>query len=147
MKPAGFLQTLVFGVVGLATLCLFPPPAAKAATASDCANLVNLGVENTTITSATLIPAGGGLPEYCRVRGHVDTEIGFEIRLPTNWNGKFYFQGVGALAGTIPPPGNRGLALPPEQGDRKSTRLNSSHSQISYAVFCLKKKKKEKYTY
>src|SRR2546427_9607954 len=29
-------------------------------------------------------------------------------------------------------------------GDRKSTRLNSSHSQISYAVFCLKKKKKNK---
>src|SRR5206468_12186878 len=28
--------------------------------------------------------------------------------------------------------------------DRKSTRLNSSHDQISYAVFCLKKKKKEK---
>src|SRR5688572_32340039 len=27
-------------------------------------------------------------------------------------------------------------------GDRKSTRLNSSHSQISYAVFCLKKKKR-----
>src|SRR2546430_5892458 len=30
----------------------------------------------------------------------------------------------------------------PDVGDRKSTRLNSSHSQISYAVFCLKKKKK-----
>src|SRR5689334_24743777 len=29
-------------------------------------------------------------------------------------------------------------------GDRKSTRLNSSHSSISYAVFCLKKKKKKK---
>src|SRR2546427_9559706 len=29
-----------------------------------------------------------------------------------------------------------------KMGDRKSTRLNSSHSQISYAVFCLKKKKK-----
>src|SRR3712207_6857647 len=28
------------------------------------------------------------------------------------------------------------------QGDRKSTRLNSSHANISYAVFCLKKKKK-----
>src|SRR3990167_6303513 len=28
-----------------------------------------------------------------------------------------------------------------DAGDRKSTRLNSSHSQISYAVFCLKKKK------
>src|SRR2546427_7691230 len=31
--------------------------------------------------------------------------------------------------------------------DRKSTRLNSSHSQISYAVFCLKKKKKKKNTH
>src|SRR2546430_6947907 len=30
--------------------------------------------------------------------------------------------------------------------DRKSTRLNSSHSQISYAVFCLKKKKKKSST-
>src|SRR2546421_8668851 len=30
-----------------------------------------------------------------------------------------------------------------DMGDRKSTRLNSSHDQISYAVFCLKKKKTE----
>src|SRR3712207_7011303 len=30
-------------------------------------------------------------------------------------------------------------------GDRKSTRLNSSHANISYAVFCLKKKKKTAY--
>src|SRR3712207_6918433 len=29
-------------------------------------------------------------------------------------------------------------------GDRKSTRLNSSHANISYAVFCLKKKKKKR---
>src|SRR2546430_8171370 len=33
----------------------------------------------------------------------------------------------------------------PTYPDRKSTRLNSSHSQISYAVFCLKKKKKCKH--
>src|SRR2546422_6930097 len=34
---------------------------------------------------------------------------------------------------------------PPERfGDRKSTRLNSSHGYISYAVFCLKKKKKSR---
>src|SRR2546430_16198832 len=37
--------------------------------------------------------------------------------------------------------GGRGGAL--WRPDRKSTRLNSSHSQISYAVFCLKKKKKK----
>src|SRR6266511_5042346 len=36
-----------------------------------------------------------------------------------------------------PSPGNRGR-------DRKSTRLNSSHVKISYAVFCLKKNKKNK---
>src|SRR2546430_11644607 len=44
---------------------------------------------------------------------------------------------VNATAELKPEPGTR-LTL---YGDRKSTRLNSSHSQISYAVFCLKKKK------
>src|SRR2546430_9336936 len=37
-------------------------------------------------------------------------------------------------------PEHYGLLLTPVTEDRKSTRLNSSHSQISYAVFCLKKK-------
>src|SRR2546430_12297596 len=45
-----------------------------------------------------------------------------------------YFEAVSTLALLI------GLVV----GDRKSTRLNSSHSQISYAVFCLKKKKSHK---
>src|SRR3712207_6965575 len=35
-------------------------------------------------------------------------------------------------------------ASPRAAGDRKSTRLNSSHANISYAVFCFKKKKKKK---
>src|SRR5258708_12357409 len=35
-----------------------------------------------------------------------------------------------------------GTKVAPRDGDRKSTRLNSSHQIISYAVFCLKKKKK-----
>src|SRR5688572_4856016 len=38
------------------------------------------------------------------------------------------------------------VSPPPVFEDRKSTRLNSSHSQISYAVFCLKKKTKNKLT-
>src|SRR5690606_41483641 len=37
--------------------------------------------------------------------------------------------------------GQHRLRLPSQQADRKSTRLNSSHVKISYAVFCLKKKK------
>src|SRR5688572_30960779 len=44
---------------------------------------------------------------------------------------------LNSLAGRVDPAAHPLL-------DRKSTRLNSSHSQISYAVFCLKKKKKKK---
>src|SRR5256885_13165188 len=46
------------------------------------------------------------------------------------WGGRF-----------VPVPAPVPASLP-EQRDRKSTRLNSSHLVISYAVFCLKKKKK-----
>src|SRR5690606_42060432 len=44
--------------------------------------------------------------------------------------------------GTFPFAANA-RALAADAGDRKSTRLNSSHVKISYAVFCLKKKKKK----
>src|SRR6266581_8429129 len=49
----------------------------------------------------------------------------------------------------LSPPGERRHARPDRAatGDRKSTRLNSSHPSISYAVFCLKKKKKKKATH
>src|SRR2546427_7592483 len=48
-----------------------------------------------------------------------------------------------AAAGAGRGRGRRGKSARAPAGDRKSTRLNSSHSQISYAVFCLKKKKKK----
>src|SRR3712207_8713059 len=55
---------------------------------------------------------------------------------------------VGHVAGVEDPPGRdrreereHVADLPPGRVDRKSTRLNSSHANISYAVFCLKKKK------
>src|SRR2546430_13366753 len=50
----------------------------------------------------------------------------------------------GGVRPGAPGPGSRGLRE--AEGDRKSTRLNSSHSQISYAVFCLKKKTKQPHT-
>src|SRR5690606_41991226 len=54
---------------------------------------------------------------------------------------------VQLLAGLVQPLGRALLGLVRQlrrrgAGDRKSTRLNSSHVKISYAVFCLKKKKK-----
>src|SRR5437588_2295074 len=46
--------------------------------------------------------------------------------------------------GVVSADADRRVARRPARGDRKSTRLNSSHTVISYAVFCLKKKKKKK---
>src|SRR5687768_18208364 len=46
--------------------------------------------------------------------------------------------------GALPAPGPVQRRTHPHEIDRKSTRLNSSHGYISYAVFCLKKKKKNK---
>src|SRR2546430_5092908 len=51
------------------------------------------------------------------------------------------FVAVAQAAMTVPNASRTSLDL--TGGDRKSTRLNSSHSQISYAVFCLKKKKND----
>src|SRR2546427_8555528 len=48
---------------------------------------------------------------------------------------------LGAGGGSGHASGRGDARSPRRNGDRKSTRLNSSHSQISYAVFCLKKKK------
>src|SRR2546421_9692986 len=64
-------------------------------------------------------------------------------RLPTRW-GESAFIGNGRLGATIDAPGGvLGWTINrTDFVDRKSTRLNSSHDQISYAVFCLKKKKK-----
>src|SRR5688572_4440558 len=65
------------------------------------------------------------------------------------WSESFFLQAVGASStATIIDTTNverfMAVLLFLQGPDRKSTRLNSSHSQISYAVFCLKKKKKKK---
>src|SRR3989442_9910501 len=48
---------------------------------------------------------------------------------------------AGSLVRLLPANGNITRGAVHFEGDRKSTRLNSSHVRISYAVFCLKKKK------
>src|SRR2546428_8244130 len=59
--------------------------------------------------------------------------------------GVFYAENIAGGANTVTVADNiNGKTLRFAILDRKSTRLNSSHDQISYAVFCLKKKKKSK---
>src|SRR5690625_6301286 len=52
--------------------------------------------------------------------------------------------GAIAVSGVIEQGEQLTAATTPHKRDRKSTRLNSSHVAISYAVFCLKKKKKQR---
>jgi len=68
-----------------------------------CGALTSLAVQDTTITSATLVAATATAPEHCLVAGRVDAAIKFELRLPTTtWNGKFYHAGGGGFVGSIP---------------------------------------------
>src|SRR5258707_8371239 len=68
----------------------------------------------------------------------------FRSRLPAFGARQARARGLGGRLPRAPQaPTQPCRALAPE--DRKSTRLNSSHANISYAVFCLKKKKKDKH--
>ena len=83
---------LLVSLALIATLALAPPSAHAAGV--PCAALTSVAITDTTITSATIVAAAGTAPEHCLVAGHVDTEIKFQLRLPTTtWNGKFYHAG------------------------------------------------------
>src|SRR2546426_9206562 len=88
-------------------------------------------------------------PQSCRVEGRgVALQVSPGLELDAD----------GVILGENQPPGEQLLLVEPQvqrpslvdvpppiaQEDRKSTRLNSSHLVISYAVFCLKKKKMTK---
>ncbi len=49
--------------------------------------------------NATVVPAAASLPEHCRIDGLLPTGIGFQINLPTAWNGRIYMFGNGGYAG------------------------------------------------
>lgn len=97
------------------------PPVLSGATpavfSGDCASLISAttGLKNTVLTLATTVPAGLvsniSTPEHCRVVGNMNQRvspvdgqtyyIGFEVRLPRNWNGRFYYQANGGTDGAI----------------------------------------------
>ena len=75
--------------------------------AADCASLASLDLKDTKITSSTLVPADGAIPEYCKVLGSIHnlpySTIRFEVSLPTKkWNGKYFVAGGGGYNGIIP---------------------------------------------
>ena len=64
-----------------------------------CAALVSQTGYDFSILGATSVPAAGETPEYCRVLGLIQPEIGFEVNLPAEWNGRLYMFGNGGYAG------------------------------------------------
>ncbi len=87
----------IFSPLGVGALQSVEPSAAS------CAGMLSLSLPNTQITSAQMIPADpdNGLPEYCDIQGFSQQTIGFDIRMPTQWNGKMYFAGNKGFAGHI----------------------------------------------
>ncbi len=86
-----------FGIGALA-------PVALAQVECSAAAIQARAPSGTTITAVALVPADGKRPQYCRVDGHTASpgnEVNFRLGLPDGWNGKFLFQGVGGLGGTI----------------------------------------------
>src|SRR5206468_11212178 len=69
------------------------------------------------------------------------------VRIRLQRLGERSFDGVGDVGAQRPDRDGLAAQSRDHHLDRKSTRLNSSHDQISYAVFCLKKKKKTKSHY
>ncbi len=54
-------------------------------------------------TTTTTVPASAPLPDERKGADGADYAIGFEMRLPKNWNGRFYYQGNGGLDGVVQP--------------------------------------------
>jgi hypothetical protein len=101
--PASSMKVLAArAAVALPLALAFVPAIAAGHGEGECAALANLALPNTNLLSASLVPAAGDLPEYCRVLGYVRPAINFEVRLPTrDWNGKFYMAGCGGFCGSV----------------------------------------------
>jgi feruloyl esterase len=65
-----------------------------------CSTLSGKTVGGATLTTE-MIPAGGAVPTYCKVKGTLAPALNFEIRLPDSWNGKLYYAGGGGYDGVM----------------------------------------------
>ena len=90
----------LLGAIALGAVPTAARAAPVAATAA-CQNLTRLSLANTTVTSATLVPATGGTPAYCDVLATYAPETDMEIQLPLNWEGRYLHLGGGGFDGTI----------------------------------------------
>src|SRR3984893_6890781 len=99
-NSAHFVSTrLAFAGALLTTTVL---GASQAFATTPCAGLATLSIPNTTITSATMVPATGSTPAYCNVFVTVAPQTDIQVQLPTNWKGRYLHLGGAGFDGTIP---------------------------------------------
>jgi pimeloyl-ACP methyl ester carboxylesterase len=79
-----------------------PPPAPEETAQQRCERLRGKALDGASITEATLVAASNTLPEYCKVTGLLPADLQFEVRLPSDWNGKTVYAGGGGFDGAIP---------------------------------------------
>src|SRR5580765_4607130 len=70
--------------------------------AMPCENLAKFSAPDIMTVQARMVPAAGDAPVHCRVSGVLKPEIGFEVNLPMQWNGRLYMIGNGGHAGEGP---------------------------------------------
>ena len=75
------------------------PPAATTAPVIPCNKLLSLTSLDLSVITAEPIPATKEAPAHCRVFLMAQPELHMEVRLPANWNGRFYMFGNGGWAG------------------------------------------------
>src|SRR5690606_36272279 len=100
-------------VIGLGTIAACPGAADEAESRDPCEGLAALDTPAFRVDTAEWVPADASLPAHCLLRvtlnprpssiDSVSLGIGFELRLPLEWNGRFLFQGGGGLNG-VPNP-------------------------------------------
>ena len=76
--------------------------ASQAFATTPCAGLASLSIPNTTITSASMVPATSSTPAYCNVLATVAPQTDIQVQLPTKWKGRYLHLGGAGFDGTIP---------------------------------------------
>src|SRR2546422_801046 len=108
------------------------------------ADLVDAGLVNAwgLVASATSPwwVADNGTDLSTLYNGNTGAKVALTVSVPGAPTGVVFNGGTGFVVFSGAASGPARFIFVTEQGDRKSTRLNSSHGYISYAVFCLKKK-------
>src|SRR3954451_14131700 len=75
------------------------PLCAQSKPVTGCPDLRSLTNNQMSIAIAAPVAETANAPAHCRVFGQILPEVGFEVRMPAEWNGRFFLVGNGGYAG------------------------------------------------